>query len=246
MSLDFLTERPIAHRGLHDRDRGIIENSMSAFKAALDGGFAIECDVQVTREGKAVVFHDELLDRVTDHTGKVRDRTAAELSAIKLSDGSDTIRTLEEHLDLVSGRVPMVVELKGIEGADAALVPAVAKALENYGGPVAIMSFDHWLTHQFQHAMPDLPRGLTAEGNDSKTGHHMNAWQTGNLQFVSYHVHDLPSQFVRIVREEDNAPIITWTVRTPDEVKLTNEFADQMTFEGFVPDLNGASAASND
>jgi glycerophosphoryl diester phosphodiesterase len=113
-ALQKLMARPIAHRGLHNRSKGVIENSHAAFAAAVAGNFGIECDVQITRDGEAVVFHDYDLDRLTSNTGRVDALTAAQLKAVGLTDSQakDGVFSLSSMLDLVAGKVPIVVEIK--------------------------------------------------------------------------------------------------------------------------------------
>ena len=103
---------PLAHRGLHDESAGVIENSARAFTAAISQGYGVELDVQLTADGKAVVFHDDHLARLTDRAEKTRDLSSAELSAITLSGSQDTIQTLPEILSLIGGRVPILIEIK--------------------------------------------------------------------------------------------------------------------------------------
>lgn len=232
---DWLVERPIAHRGLHDLSQTRAENSWGAFEAAIDAGYAIECDVQICASGEPVVFHDQSLDRMTGVTGKVRDHLPETLRDLRLAGTQDSIHTLSEHLEQVAGRVPLVVELKGVAGHDDGLVQTTASALAGYEGPVAVMSFDHWLVNDFAKAMPKVPRGLTAEGGDETRDIHIAIMNEADLQFVSYGINDLPNPFVAEMRDQ-GLPIITWTVRNAEQVALTDRYANQMTFEGFLPE----------
>ncbi len=211
---------------------------MAAFKAAIEAGFAIECDLQVSKTGEPVVFHDPVLARMTGIDGTVRAHTPAQLSSLRLLDTQDGIFTLGQHLDVVAGKVPLVLELKGVEGEDSGFVEGVAEAIQSYEGPIAVMSFDHWICDQFSKLMPEIPRGLTAEGDDTVFDDHIKAMKDYDLQFVSYHVNELPCRFVTQMRDH-TLPIITWTVRTEAERIKTNQFADQMTFEGFDPRETG-------
>ena len=233
---DWIIERPITHRGFHNREEGRIENSLSAFQAAIDAGFAIECDLQVSSTGEPVVFHDPVLGRLAGIDGNVRDKTPSELGKINLLGTTDPIATLSKHLELVDGRVPLVLELKGVKGQDAGFVEGVADAVKGYKGQFCVMSFDHWICAQFKPLLPDIPRGLTAEGDDTTYDVHMKAMIDYDLQFVSYGVNDLPNRFVKEMREL-KLPIVTWTVRDEPTRQKTIEFADQMTFEGFDPRL---------
>ncbi|MFO8127109.1 glycerophosphodiester phosphodiesterase family protein, partial [Yoonia sp.] len=141
----FLT-RPIAHRALHDRKAGRMENSVKSIKAAIDAGYGIEIDVQLTCDGHAMVFHDDRLDRLTGETGPVRARTRAELEAIALTDDCGTIPSLEKVLEMVAGQVPLLIEIKDQDGAMGPQVgpleAATCAALKDYAGDVALMSFN--------------------------------------------------------------------------------------------------------
>jgi len=235
-NLSWLTERPIAHRGLHDGNRLCWENTLAAFDRAAARGFAIECDVHLSSDGVPVVFHDDMLRRLTGQDGFVWQRTAAELNALRVGGTEDRVPTLEEVLARVDGKVPLVVELKGIPGRDEGLVEAVGRLLALYRGPAAIMSFDHWLIRRFRAGAPGIPGGLTAEGmTEALIEAHFSMLAHG-LAFVSYEVAALPNRFVSFVREKLGLPVITWTVRDGAGVERTMAHADQMTFEGFLPE----------
>jgi glycerophosphoryl diester phosphodiesterase len=191
--------------------------------------------VQWSADGEVVVFHDNVLNRLTGTEGFVWQRTAAELAALKVGGTRDHIPTLREMLDLVDGRVPLVIELKGVPGKDASLVSKVGRMLKKYGGPVSIMSFDHWLIRQFPEHARGIPVGLTATGDrDHEIEAHFSMLGYG-LSFVSYSYVHLPNRFVRFVRERLGMPVITWTVRDEAGMERTVAEADQMTFEGFAP-----------
>lgn len=237
---DWLTRRPIAHRGLHDMNGAVWENTLAAFDRAAEAGYTIECDVHLTLDGEVVVFHDDQLARLTGTDGFVWQRTAAEMQALAVGGTTQRVPTLAEALERVAGRVPMVVELKGIPGHDAGLVEKVAALLQDYRGEVAIMSFDHWLVRQFHLVPRTIPRGLTAWGH---APHHVEAhfsMLANDIDFVSFDVAGLPNPFVRFVRERLGLPVITWTVRDEAAVALTFRHADQMTFEGFLPPVEVA------
>ncbi|GAA2872824.1 glycerophosphodiester phosphodiesterase [Aminobacter sp. P9b] len=234
--LSWLTARPIAHRGLHDLNKTCWENTLSAFERAAARGYAIECDVHLSADGDVVVFHDNSLDRLTGTNGYIWQRTAGELAALRIGGTADHVPTLGELLRLVDGRVPLVIELKGIPGHDDGLVAKVGEALRHYNGKVAIMSFDHWLIRDFTRHAPGIPGGLTAWGDvDHELEAHFSMLAHG-ISFVSYSVTHLPNRFVSFVREKLAMPVITWTVRDEEAVRTTFSRADQMTFEGFEPD----------
>jgi glycerophosphoryl diester phosphodiesterase len=233
--MNWLTARPIAHRGLHDMNQTRFENTLSAFEAAAQAGYAIECDVVLSADGVPMVFHDLTLERLTSETGDVISRTSAELGKLNIGGTADCIPTLAEALALVAGRVPIVIELKGHDQNDVRLVAAVAKALAAYKGHAAIMSFDHWLVRRFQYDAAGIPAGLTAEGTKANDLEQHFAMLSANLSFISYNVRHLPNTFISFCRDKLAMPVITWTVRDPNTVALTRAHADQMTFEGFNP-----------
>jgi glycerophosphoryl diester phosphodiesterase len=234
-AISWLKKRPIAHRGFHDMNKSRWENTLPAFAAAAERGYDIECDVQLSADGEVVVFHDHDLKRLTGTEGFVWQRTARELAALRVGKTADHVPTLAEMLALVRGRAPLVIELKGVPGRDAGLVRKVARALKDYRGKVAIMSFDHWLIREFPEHAPGIPAGLTATGDrDHELEAHFSMLGHG-LSFVSYSYVHLPNPFVRFVRERLKMPVITWTVRDQAGIERTLAEGDQMTFEGFDP-----------
>ena len=231
--LSWLTRRPIAHRGYHDMNRARWENTLSAFDAAIERDYAIECDVHLSADGVPVVFHDTVLNRLAGRDGFVHEMTAAELAQCKVGGTRDHIPTLAEMLARVGGRVPVVIELKGVEGKDEALVAAVARTLAAYRGKAAIMSFDHWLVRRFATDAPGIPAGLTAEKRTVPALEAHFSMLAHPISFVSFSVTDLPNPFVSFVRDKLAMPVITWTVRDEAAKAATRAYADQMTFEGF-------------
>ncbi|GAB4354456.1 MAG: glycerophosphodiester phosphodiesterase [Oricola sp.] len=232
----FLVRRPIAHRGLHDGNKHRFENSRSAFDAAIGGNFGIELDVQLSADGTAMVFHDPTLERLTAEAGALADRTAGELRHVRLGGTQDHIPTLAETLEQIAGRTTVVIEMKDNGARNRELARAVASDLETYDGPAAVMSFSHDLLAAFGETGNDTPLGLTAGGiGEHAMAEHNKALALG-ISFVSYDVKALPNRFVDHVRKALHLPVITWTVRTPQDVEATRLHADQMTFEDFVPE----------
>lgn len=240
ISIPWLAERPVAHRGLHDLNRKCWENTLSAFREAVRHDYSIECDVHLSSDGIPVVFHDDELKRLTGREGRPCDHTVAELTAMKVGTSNDHVPTLAQMLDAVAGKVPLVIELKGTEGKDENLVAKVAALLANYKGKAAIMSFDHWLIREFPTQAPGIPAGLTALGQTDKDIEGHFAMLAYDLSFVSYCLADMPNRFVSLVRERLSMPVISWTVRDQAAADLTFEYADQMTFEGFMPKVASA------
>ncbi len=234
--ISWLTARPIAHRGLHDGNKNCWENTLSSFKHAVEGGYAIECDITLSADGVPMVFHDHYLKRLTGRNGKVCETTADEMSRLLVGETADRIPRLSEALSLVAGSVPMVIELKGNQGHDDGFVAAVAADLADYKGSAAIMSFSHHLVRQFSSNAPGVPAGLTAEGEDNASMEAHFSMLAHEISFVSYDVASIPNRFVAFVRDRLNLPFISWTVRDQTAAELTWREGGQITFEGFHPE----------
>lgn len=232
--VSWLTRTSYAHRGLHGAAR--VENSPSAFKAAVARGLGIECDVQRSRDGQAMVFHDWDLERLTGQHGPVRQRDAAALSRISLTGGDDTIWTLPELLAFVAGRVPVLVELKSRRDVDhTPLCRAVDRALADYGGKSAVMSFDPRVVRWFAAHAPRLVRGLvvTEEGRRTlvaRCRRHGALWHA-RPEFLAYDVRDLPSALAAAQRAR-GLPLLTWTVRSGELAERARLHADAAIAEG--------------
>jgi glycerophosphoryl diester phosphodiesterase len=244
---DWLTARPVAHRGLHDRARGIVENMPSAALAAIDGNFAIECDVQLTGDGEAMVHHDDTLGRLTEGSGALLGLTATALKEVHFKDTSERMMSLAELCILVRGRVPIIVEVKSRFDGDRRLVKRMAEVLASYSGPVAGMSFDPDQVVALREMLPELPRGIVAQRHYTETDwpeatpaqragmrHLKHALRT-QPHFVAYWVNDLPAPAPWIARHIFGLPLLTWTVRTAEQRARAARYADQMIFEGFRP-----------
>lgn len=242
---------PIAHRALHDRAQGRVENSPAAIQAALDHGYAIEIDLQLSADGVAMVFHDETLDRLTAETGPVTARSAAELGRIGLTGGTDTIPTLTQVLDQVAGRVPLLIEIKDqslvMGPTDGRLEAATAQALQGYAGPVAVMSFNPAAIAHMARLAPDLPRGLTTAAYDAESWHplpeaacaHFRAipdYDPLGCSFISHEAADLGRDRVAHLRAQ-GAAILCWTIRSPAEEAAARKVAQNVTFEGYLSPL---------
>lgn len=244
--LSWLTDRPVAHRGLHDAAAGIIENTLSAASAAIDGGYAIEIDLQAAADGTPVVFHDDTLDRLTKGTGPVAALSASELAAIPFRTTPDRIPTFHQLLELVAGRTPLVVEVKSDWSGMPALCERIVADLKTYHGPVAVMSFDPKVVDVIRRIAPALPRGIVSESyRDWQEGgttpwsrfvmrHLLHAWRT-KPHFIAYCVDDLPAGGALVLRWLFGLKLLTWTVRTAAQRERAARWADQIIFEGFRP-----------
>ena len=160
---DWLTARPVAHRGLHDAARGILENMPGAVQAAIAGNFSIEVDIQLSADGEAMVHHDDALGRLTEGSGALLGKTAAELKAVKFKNTPERMMTLGDLCTLVAGRVPLVIEVKSHFDGDRKLVARMAEVLAAYSGPAVGMSFDPDQVLALRELIPSRPRGIVAE-----------------------------------------------------------------------------------
>lgn len=246
-----LFERPIAHRGLHDRAQGVIENSRSAFERAIERGFAIECDVQLSRDGVPVIFHDDDLERLTGRKGPIGSLSAAELAATPLLDSAsgDAPQRLAEFLGQIAGRTLLQIELKRQPNAEMGetLARRVADALAGYSGPVTVESFDPKLIQlirrfgfkgpvgiiTYRYDQPEWDGELT-DGQRTVLRHLLH-WPWTRFNFISCYQKALDLPAVRLFRGF-GMPVTTWTIRTPEEWQLAAPGADQIVFEGFDPD----------
>ncbi len=227
-----LAGAPFAHRGLHGRGR--VENSRAAFEAAVAKGHGVELDVQASGDGFPFVFHDYDLDRLTDATGKVAARSAAELRAIRLRGSDETIPELCEVLDIIGSKVPLLIEVKAPDGNVAPLCLSVLCALEGYRGAVGVMSFNPEVSRWFAEHAPRVTRGLvvTETGRRGWRGpleRRLALWRA-RPDFLAYDVRDLPSRFVRRARGR-GLPVFTWTVRNAKQAKTARANADQIIYE---------------
>jgi glycerophosphoryl diester phosphodiesterase len=244
---DWLTSRPVAHRGLHDRARGIIENMPGAAAAAVAANFAIECDIQLSADGEAMVHHDHALGRLTEGSGALLGKTSAELRQVVFRDTPEKMMALGDLCALVAGRVPLIIEVKSHFDGDRKLVARMADVLASYEGPAAGMSFDPDQVMALRELIPARPRGIVAEREYTETDwpKATPAQRRGMLQlrhafrtrphFVAWWVDELPAAAPWIARNIFGCPLLTWTVSTAEQRAIAAHHADQMIFEGFVP-----------
>lgn len=243
----FLT-LPLAHRAFHDRAAGRPENSRAAVQAACQAGYGIEIDIQPSKDGVPMVFHDYDLKRLTGRPGPIRSLAAAELSATRLLDAGDGIPTLSEVLDLVGGRVPVLIEIKDQDGAMGPgvgpLERAAAAVLGGYGGPVAVMSFNAHSVAAFGEAAPRIPRGLTTSAYRPGDWPLIPAATRDRLRqipdydrvgasFISHEASDLARPRVAELKAS-GAAILCWTIRSPEAEAEARRVADNVTFEGYA------------
>jgi len=239
--------RPLAHRAFHDVAAGRPENSIEAIRAAVDKGYGIEIDLQLSKDGQAMVFHDYDLARLTGQPGPIQQRTAAELQAIPLIGGSSTIPTLADVLNEVAGKVPLLIEIKDQDGtlgpAVGRLELATAQALAKYKGDVAVMSFNPNSVRVFGGHAPGTPVGLTTCDFNAKDWSLIPKARRERLAkipdiassralFISHDARDLTSDRVTQLKSR-GMPILCWTIRSPEAEANARQIADNVTFEGY-------------
>ncbi|MFD0987135.1 glycerophosphodiester phosphodiesterase family protein [Methyloligella solikamskensis] len=239
--LDWL-KRPIAHRGLHDRKTGIVENTASAVEAAIAAGYGMELDLRSAKDHIPVVFHDETLERLTEGEGPIGEHDVETLRRLPMRDTEDRILALPELLDLVAGRAPLILEIKSEWNGDPRYEENIAEALRGYSGPVAIMSFDPYCVARFRTLAPDLPRGLVAEWMSRRTWQkQIGIWQRFAMRhlltasiarphFIAYDIRALPTTATRIARSL-GLPLLTWTVRIEADRAKAEALTDAIIFE---------------
>lgn len=242
-------DRPIAHRGLHDAGRGRPENGLGAIQAAVDAGYGIEIDLQLSSDGVPMVFHDSELERMTGQPGEICDLAAEDLVKMPLRGTDRPIPTLHAALQVIEGRVPLLIEFKDqsrvMGPVDGALERAVAEMLAHYAGPVAVMSFNPHSVAAFGDAAPDLARGLVTGGYDHPAWAPLGQSRLERLRaiadfdrvgasFISHDKDDLDDAAVIDLRAR-GVPVLCWTVTSPEEAEEVRDKADNITFEGFRP-----------
>lgn len=237
--LEWLTEQPFAHRGLHDLAQGVPENSLAAFDRAISAGHGIELDTQLTYDGGALVIHDDLLDRLTRVQGAVIDHGLSKLETLSIQGTDQKLVSLANTLLHVAGATPVLIEAKCPIYLDPVpLSLAVRRSLEGYRGPVAVISFNPNLLAWFAHNAPKVARGLIV----TDRGEGFSRWlaQTGFTRllsiwrarphFLAYDVRCLPSTMSKIFRKR-GIPVLAWTVRTEQHRQIAARFADNIIYE---------------
>ncbi len=233
----------LAHRGLHNENRGILENSLEAIEAAIAAGFGIEIDLQQTRDARAVVFHDAKLQRLTGQPGLAREISLAEFQTHGLKNGNHVL-SFGECLQLVNGQVPLLVEIKDQDGALGpelgSFLPDIINAAKNYHGAIAFMSFNPYIIAQLRSALPDAALGLVGEAFKRldwpklprERAKRLRAYQEIpglDIDFVSHKWQDLK------LAQHISLPKLCWTIKSPQEEAVARRRADNITFENFLP-----------
>ena len=243
-----LFDRPIAHRGLHDRSRGIIENSRSAFEAAIASGYAIECDVQLSSDGVPFIFHDDDLDRLTGATGPSGDLPFADIDTLVLRDStaSDRPQRFNDFLEQTAGRTTLQIELKHQRTRlrTETLARKVAEALARHVGRITVESFDPTLLSALRRAGARVPLGIIVHNYDRPLGEasplqrlvlrNLLHWPWTRFDFISCSHESLDLPAVRFFRHR-GVEVTTWTITSHEDARTALGRADQIVFEGYRP-----------
>ncbi|PCJ32696.1 MAG: glycerophosphodiester phosphodiesterase [Alphaproteobacteria bacterium] len=238
MNKIWLTGFPFAHRGLHGSPLGVVENSLSAFHAANDRGHGFELDILLSKDDKAMVFHDVSLERLTGTSGNIQDFTALALAEIKLGNTSDSIPTLSKILSEIDQNYPILIEIKGDQGHPVKIAKAVFSDIKGYNGPIAIMSFYPKIIEWFKANAPHVLRGLVATSiNDGEMPNDFFSIETQKeyvegleVDFIAYDIKALPNDLSEYCRKK-NIPVLTWTVRSEPLQKKAAQYSDNIIYE---------------
>ena len=238
--MDWITTQPIAHRGLHDGNDTIPENSLAACAAAIEGGYPIELDVRMLADGTAVVFHDADLERMTGTPGKIAHCDRQQLASLRLLDTLEPIPSLQAVLDFVGGRVPLLIEIKSEGNVVGPLEDAVLAAISGYAGALAIQSFNPYSLGYCRKQAPHIPRGQLAgdfRGIHLLTGiqkfllRHLCLTGISCPHFIAYDLRALPGLAPTLARRAFNLPLLAWTVRDSGDLAIARQQADNIIFE---------------
>ena len=232
-----------AHRGLHGQGRP--ENSMAAFRAALEGGYGIELDIHLLKDGNLAVIHDSLLKRTTGREGRIEDLTTEELADYNLEGTEETIPTFREVLELYDGKAPLIVELKAERGNHAALTEAACAMLESYRGVYCMESFDPRCVYWLKKNRPRIIRGQLSENflkSDQKLSWPLRLCLTHTLcnfltqpDFLAYKFADRKNINVWVCRNFWKPQPVTWTLKTQEDLDTAVTEGWLPIFEGFRP-----------
>lgn len=237
----WLCTMPIAHRGLHSAQ--VPENSLASFEQAIAHGYAIELDVRPIDDGTVIVFHDDKLTRMTNHDGYACNLTQADLEEIRLNGSDEKIPTFKEVLELVNGRVPILIEIKNTDTKVGQLEKSVLDLLSNYNGEFAIQSFNPYSVEFFKKNAPQIIRGqLSCFYTNAKSPSFFKRFLLKRLKlnkvsspdFIAYHHKDLPNKYVM----RTHLPVLAWTVCSNSDMEKVLPYCDNIIFQNFLPEIS--------
>ena len=217
--ISFLLKKPIAHRGVHEN---VPENSLASFKKAIEKGYPIELDVQLTKDNTLVVFHDSSMQRLTGINKKIGTTDYSEIKKITLNKSRQNIPTLKETLEVIKGKVPVIIELKG-NSKNHLLENKVASLLDNYKGIFAVKSFDGSIIRWFYKNRPDYVRGILISSHRKISNIQLYFLiRKTNPDFISCN-YQLNGK--RVIRWQKKRPVLGWTIRNMDDyLKYKDKF----------------------
>ncbi len=237
---DWLTTLPIAHRGLHDRERP--ENTLAAFEAALERGYPIELDVHVLPDGEVVVFHDDDLVRATGMKRRLSQEDRSSIGAHRVFGSDQAIPSLRAVLALVAGRVPLLIEIKARD-AQVALGPPLLALLSGYRGPFALQSFNPWALAYFRRHAPEVVCGqlggpLRDDGLKPLArvaSEYLATCLVSRPHFVNYDLRALPNPWVQRLARALSLPLLAWTVRSEQDKRKAEALGVNYVFDHVRP-----------
>jgi glycerophosphoryl diester phosphodiesterase len=239
--------RPIAHRGLHDKTRGRLENTATSFRAAIAKGYGIECDLQAAEDGTPMVFHDHKLDRLVAATGRIDSYSKSILADFRYKGVDESILTFTELLDLVNGEAPLLVEVKRDGPLRPGFLESIARHAASYKGPIALMSFDRKVVARFGELAPSVPRGALigsrqlisslwearSRSRESPAASRLFGSAPDGVAFYAVQINLVAVARAWMRRRQHELPLFTWTVRTPRQRARAARWADAPIFEGY-------------
>jgi len=241
--------RPIAHRGLHDKAKGRIENSAAAFRAAIAKGYGIECDLQAAGDGTPMVFHDDRLERLVGVKGRISRHAPDALARLRYKGQEDRILTFVELLDLVAAQVPLLVEVKTNSATPLEpFLDRIARHARAYQGPIGLMSFDRAVVAALGKLAQTVPRGpvigshqlparwwpAPGAAGPATIGRLLGRVLAGS-GFLAVEVRMLRATRAFMRAHALELPLFGWTIRTPRERAAAARFADAPIFERYLP-----------
>jgi glycerophosphoryl diester phosphodiesterase len=241
--------RPIAHRGLHSRAKGRIENTAPAFLAAIAKGYGIECDLQAAKDGTPMVFHDDKLERLTGEPGRISLHTPAALARLTYKGRDERILTFAQFLELVDGQVPLLVEVKTNTATPLhPFLDKIARQARTYKGPIALMSFDLEVVAMLARLAPTVPRGpvigshqlpkrlwaTPAAAGRATIARLLDRAPAGS-GFLAVDVRILRAARGWMTRHHIDKPLFSWTIRSRRERATAARYADAPIFETYEP-----------
>ena len=242
--------RRYAHRGLHDAAAGIPENSLAAFRRAVEAGYGIELDLHLTTDGQLAVFHDDTLDRDCGVSGRVEEKSYDELLEYRLLGTEERIPLFSQVLEIVGGRIPLIIEVK-YQKNYAALCAAMMEELKDYAGEYCVESFHPLVIRWMQKNHPEIARGLLADryvtGETGMRHNSLPTWLSQEIlynwllkpDFIAYNY--LTAEKTRLLalsRRLWHTPCVAWTVRQQEKEPLALARFDAVIFEGYRPETH--------